>query len=149
MHNTDPLPQTTRTPCLSTPMMVPAVCSVLVLLIIEGVALNFVLWRRDSVTVGTDDDGPALRLGVVALCAAALVAASPASAQTLYVQAGRLIDGLTDEVRTGQCITLEGERIKAVAPCGKPPDGATIVDWSAFTVLPGLIGARRAIEPAP
>lgn len=50
-------------------------CSVLLLLIGEGVLVNFWLLRRDSVTVGTDDDGPRLRLGVVALAAAALVAA--------------------------------------------------------------------------
>ncbi|OHV05969.1 hypothetical protein [Mycobacterium talmoniae] len=50
-------------------------CSVLVLLVLEGVAINFWLLRRDAVTVGTDDDGPGLRLAVVALCTAALVAA--------------------------------------------------------------------------
>lgn len=50
-------------------------CSVLVLLVVEGVAVNFWLLRRDSVTVGTDDDGPGLRLVVVALATAALVAA--------------------------------------------------------------------------
>jgi hypothetical protein len=49
--------------------------SVLVLLIVEGVAVNFVLLRRDSVTVGTDDDAPGLRLAVVGLCVIALVAA--------------------------------------------------------------------------
>lgn len=70
---------------------------------------------------------------------AATFAASSASAQTLYVETGRLIDGVTDTVRTGQCITVEAERIKAVAPCGKTPDGATRLDWSGFTVLPGLI----------
>ena len=75
---------------------------------------------------------------IVAL-AAALSAPSPAWAQTLYVQAGRLIDGVTDTVRTGHCITIESERIKEVAPCGKAPDGAALVDWSAYTVLPGLI----------
>ena len=52
-----------------------SLCSVLVLLIVEGVAVNVFLLRRDSVTVGTDDDAPALRLAVVALCTAALVAA--------------------------------------------------------------------------
>jgi hypothetical protein len=49
--------------------------SVLCLLIVEGVAVNFALLRRDSVTVGTDDDGPGLRLAVAALATAALVAA--------------------------------------------------------------------------
>jgi hypothetical protein len=52
-----------------------SVCSVLLLLIVEGVAVNFWLLRRDSVTVGTDDDAPRLRLGVVFLCTAALSAA--------------------------------------------------------------------------
>lgn len=50
-------------------------CSVLVLLIVEGMALNFLLLRRDGVTVGTDDDRPVLRLAVVALCTVALGAA--------------------------------------------------------------------------
>lgn len=70
---------------------------------------------------------------------AAAVTATPVAAQTLYVEAGRLIDGVTADVRTGQCITIESERIKAVGPCGATPAGATRLDWSAFTVLPGLI----------
>ncbi len=52
-----------------------AVCSVLCTLIVQGMLVNFVLFRRDRVTVGTDDDGPGLRLAVVGLTAAALVAA--------------------------------------------------------------------------
>ncbi len=47
-------------------------CSVLLVLIVEGVGVNFWLLRRDSVSVGTDDDAPGLRLAVVFLCAAAL-----------------------------------------------------------------------------
>jgi imidazolonepropionase-like amidohydrolase len=70
---------------------------------------------------------------------AAVLAATPSMAQTLYMQAGRLIDGVTNDVRTGQCITIEAERIKTVAPCGATPAGATRIDWSSFTVLPGLI----------
>jgi hypothetical protein len=50
-------------------------CSVLVLLIVEGVMVNVWLLRRDSVTIGTDDDAPALRLAVVALCAVAVASA--------------------------------------------------------------------------
>jgi imidazolonepropionase-like amidohydrolase len=71
--------------------------------------------------------------------AAWLLATSPASAESLYIEAGRLIDGVTDEVHIGQCITVEDERIAAVGPCGTLPDGARRLDWSAFTVLPGLI----------
>jgi hypothetical protein len=50
-------------------------CSMLVLLILEGVGVNFWLLRRDAVSVGTDDDAPGLRLAVVFLCAVALSAA--------------------------------------------------------------------------
>jgi hypothetical protein len=60
---------------LSWPLWWVSVSSVLVLLIVEGVAVNFWLLHRDSVTVGTDDDAPGLRLAVVGLCAVALVAA--------------------------------------------------------------------------
>jgi len=50
-------------------------CSVLVLLIVEGAAVSFWLLRRDSVSVGTDDDAPGLRLAVVVVCATAVSAA--------------------------------------------------------------------------
>ena len=60
---------------LAWPLWWVSVCSVLCLLIVEGVVVNFVLARRDFVTVGTDDDGPGLRLAVVAVATTALVAA--------------------------------------------------------------------------
>lgn len=52
-----------------------SLASVLGLLIVEGVMVNAVLVRRDGVTVGTDDDGPGLRLAIVGLATVALVAA--------------------------------------------------------------------------
>ncbi|MBY0441821.1 MAG: hypothetical protein K2Q25_06755 [Mycobacteriaceae bacterium] len=60
---------------LGWPLWWVSACSVLVLLIIEGIAVNFVLWRRDSVTVGTDDEAAVLRLAVVLCCTTAVVAA--------------------------------------------------------------------------
>lgn len=60
---------------LGWPLWWVSLCSVLVLLIVEGVTVNFWLLRRDSVSVGTDDAAPGLRLAVVFLCAAALSAA--------------------------------------------------------------------------
>jgi hypothetical protein len=59
---------------LAWPLWWVSVCSVLCLLIVEGVVVNFVLARRDRVTVGTDDDGPGLRLAVVAVATVALIA---------------------------------------------------------------------------
>lgn len=52
-----------------------SVCSVLCLLIVQGVIVDFVLYRRDGVTVGTDDEGPVLRLVVVSLAAVVLAVA--------------------------------------------------------------------------
>lgn len=60
---------------LAWPLWWVSVCSVLCLLIVQGVVVNVVLARRDGVTVGTDDDGPGLRLAVVGVATAAVVAA--------------------------------------------------------------------------
>jgi hypothetical protein len=60
---------------LDWPLWWVSACSVLLVLIAEGVAVNFWLLRRDSVSVGTDDEAPGLRLAVVVLCTAALSAA--------------------------------------------------------------------------
>lgn len=57
------------------PLWWVSLASVLCLLIVEGVIVNIVLARRDGVTVGTDDDGPGLRLAVVGLATVAAVAA--------------------------------------------------------------------------
>ncbi|ABM11036.1 MULTISPECIES: hypothetical protein [Mycolicibacterium] len=61
---------------LGWPLWWVSVCSVLCVLVAEGVVVNFVLARRDAVTVGTDDDGPGLRLAVVGVTTAALVGAA-------------------------------------------------------------------------
>ena len=61
---------------LAWPLWWVSVCSVLCLLVLQGAIVNVVLARRDGVTVGTDDDGPGLRLAVVATATAALVAAA-------------------------------------------------------------------------
>jgi hypothetical protein len=60
---------------LAWPLWWVSVCSVLCLLVVEAVVVNVVLARRDGVTVGTDDDGPRLRLAVAGTAAAALAAA--------------------------------------------------------------------------
>lgn len=60
---------------LEWPLWWVSVCSILILLIVEGVIVNVVLARRDAVTMGTDDDGPGLRLAVTAVAMAALAAA--------------------------------------------------------------------------
>ncbi|MCG5431986.1 hypothetical protein LV457_06735 [Mycobacterium sp. MYCO198283] len=74
-----------------------SVCSVLTLLIVQAVIVNAVLARRDGVTMGTDDDGPGLRLAVVAVATAALVAAAVVG-YTRWTQPDRTFAADRDQV---------------------------------------------------
>lgn len=58
-----------------------------------------------------------------------------------YILVGRLFDATGDSVRENMIIEVEGERIKNVAAAAdlKIPPGATAIDLSHATVLPGLI----------
>ncbi|MGH2635566.1 MAG: amidohydrolase family protein [Actinomycetota bacterium] len=57
-----------------------------------------------------------------------------------FVRAGRLVDVVAGEVRPAQAITIRGERIESVGPDdGSVPEGARLIDLSAYSVLPGLI----------
>jgi len=60
---------------LGWPLWWVAVCSMLCLLVVEAVIVNVVLYRRDSVTAGTDDDAPLLRLAVAVGAAVSVVTA--------------------------------------------------------------------------
>ena len=58
------------------------------------------------------------------------------------IKAGRLVDPETGTATTNQIILIEGEKIKAVGPDLAIPRGATIIDLSRLTVLPGLVDAH-------
>ena len=58
------------------PLWWVSVCSMLCLLVVQAILVDAVLYRRDSVTMGTDDDAPGLRLIAVGLAAVALVVAA-------------------------------------------------------------------------
>lgn len=60
-------------------------------------------------------------------------------ADTLYVRAGRLIDTEHGAVLTDRLIRIDDGRVAAITPYASPPAGARLVDWSGYTVLPGLI----------
>lgn len=79
---------------------------------------------------------------------AAMTLAHPAAAraEALYVEAGGLLDARSGQVLTGQCILTEGEHIARVEPCAATPEGAKRVDWSAYTVLPGLIDLHNHLS---
>jgi len=60
-------------------------------------------------------------------------------AAPLYVHAGKLVDTLRGQVLADQMITIDGERIVAVAPWKAAPADGRVIDWSSRMVLPGLI----------
>ena len=73
------------------------------------------------------------------LALTALLIGTNAQADTLYVRAGRLVDTEHGIVLTDRLIRIEDGRVAAVTPFAPPPANAKLVDWSAYTVLPGLI----------
>jgi imidazolonepropionase-like amidohydrolase len=74
--------------------------------------------------------------------------ATPLQASDLYVATGKLIDVQAGTVRTNQCISITNDRITAVTPCGATPKGAKRLDWTAFTVLPGMIDLHTHLADA-
>jgi imidazolonepropionase-like amidohydrolase len=95
----------------------------------------------------------AVRLAIALACT--LAAAVPASAKSVDVHAGRLIDPDTGKVSTDQRIRIVDGKIAAITPWSAG-GGPAAVDWSGFTVLPGLIdlhthiadGATESADPA-
>jgi len=69
--------------------------------------------------------------------ASALRAAEPPTLTA--VKTGRLIDPKAGNVVPGAVVLIENGRVKAVGPSLAIPAGATIIDLSGLTVLPGLI----------
>jgi len=64
--------------------------------------------------------------------------ASAATAETVDVHAGRLVDPAAAKVLTDQRVRIVDGKIALVAPW-RDADGPAGVDWSDYTVLPGLI----------
>ncbi len=101
---------------------------------------------------GTNQPPPRLRRSAVALAKAEvpscllialLASAVQASAQTTAIRFGRLWDG--ERVVSNAVVVVEGDRIVRVTEGGPSPAGATIVDLSRYTGLPGLIDAHTHI----
>ncbi|WEK45010.1 MAG: amidohydrolase family protein [Candidatus Sphingomonas colombiensis] len=82
-------------------------------------------------------------IGLATVAAGALACA--AQAETSYVHAGRLIDTEHGKVLEDQRIDITDGRVVAVGRWSPPPAGATVIDWSTLTVLPGLIDCHTHV----
>jgi imidazolonepropionase-like amidohydrolase len=76
-------------------------------------------------------------LSLVACAAAAF--AVPSDAGSVVVHAGRVLDVEQGGYLPDRAIRIEDGRIVSVTPWSGTARGARLVDWSAYTVLPGLI----------
>ena len=73
---------------------------------------------------------------------AAVLAVAQQRPPVTVIKAGWLIDPETGTAAANQLILVEGEKIAAVGPNLAIPAGATVIDLSQLTVLPGLVDAH-------
>ncbi|OFV85185.1 MAG: Xaa-Pro dipeptidase [Acidobacteria bacterium RIFCSPHIGHO2_01_FULL_67_28] len=83
----------------------------------------------------------ALSALLLLLAAGAVQAQEP---EATYILAGRLLDVRSGRLLENQVIVIRGERIEQIVPVASAgiPHGATVIDLTQATVLPGLIDAH-------
>jgi imidazolonepropionase-like amidohydrolase len=67
------------------------------------------------------------------------------TAQVTVIKAGRLIDPDAGKVLTNQIIVIRGNKVEGVGDHLAVPAGATVIDLSRATVLPGLIDCHTHV----
>ena len=88
---------------------------------------------------------------IIAAIAASLAAVSalpgPASAETIYLTAARMIDPAGGSVLAAPAVIIKDDRVVQVGPAAsvKAPEGARIIDLGGATILPGLIDMHTHI----
>ena len=86
-----------------------------------------------------------VRLISVLVCVFVMASLALAQAPVTAIRCGRLIDGKGGAPLVNVTILIEGNKIQAVGQGIAIPDGATVIDLSGATVLPGLIDAHTHV----
>jgi len=80
-----------------------------------------------------------IALLLIVAAAVSLAQQTPLSPQVTVIRAGRLVDVDAGRVLTSQMLLLRGGKIEAMGENLSVPAGATVIDLSKMTVLPGLL----------
>jgi imidazolonepropionase-like amidohydrolase len=83
------------------------------------------------------------------IAALALLAAGAAHAETFAIQAGRVIVDAAKPALGPSTVIVENGRIVRIEPGAVAPAGATVVDMTGKTVMPGLIDAHVHLTGDP
>jgi imidazolonepropionase-like amidohydrolase len=76
---------------------------------------------------------------------AALLAATPAGADTVLLRPARVFDGVNPQPHEGWSVLVEGDKIAAAGPHLTAPAGARVIDLPGETLTPGLIEGHSHI----
>lgn len=114
-----------------------AVCSMLCLLVAQAVVVNVLGYRRDSVTMGTDDDEPRLRTAAAGITAATAVAAAVAG-YTQWTLPDRVFNR-----DNGDVVRIATTVAEATATF-TPADPTSSIDRAAALMVPESAAAFKA-----
>lgn len=114
-----------------------AVCSMLCLLVAQAVVANVLGYRRDSVTMGTDDDEPRLRTAAAGITAMTAVAAA-AVGYTQWTLPDRAFD------RDNADVVRVATTVAEATATFTPTDPTAAIDRAAALMVPESAAAFKA-----
>src|SRR6187549_2070021 len=100
-------------------------------------ATRFPRGDYDCAPNGQQSGAPMRNAAILAITA--LLAGGPAAAAPVALVADRVIDGVGKIARERTVVVTDGERITAVGDRSIIPAGATVVELTGLTLMPGFI----------